>query len=1551
MNPKNLIEVLKNLKDERKKGITFIGGGKDDFLSYHELYKEALKFIHILRTKGMVPNDELVFQVDDNKSFLIAFWGCILGGIIPVPVKVGANDEERIKLIKIWNTLRNPYLLTKKSVMEKMEKFGKENGKEKLISSMKKNTLFLSECNGDKQGEIFDYYDMKIGFIQFSSGSTGDPKGAVLLHKNLITNIKGIAKGVGIRPHDKQLSWMPLTHDMGLIMLHLTATLAGIQQYIIKTSTFVRRPILWLEKANEYRATLLSSPNFGYKYFMKYFKSKRAKNWDLSCVRLIYNGAEPISAKLCHKFIDKMKKYGLKKKTMFPAYGLAEACVVVSLTEPNNELITYNLNRNKLGVGDKIQEVSDNDPRLMSFVDVGKSIEGTELRIVDDENEVLPEDIVGHIQIRGGNVMWGYYRNKEATSRVFSHDQWLYTGDLGFVRNESLCITGREKDVIFVNGQNYYAHDIERVAQGVPEIELGNIAVSGAYNKDKEEEDIIVFIKYKRKLSEFIELKTKLRKHINLHTGLKIKEIIPARIMPKTTSGKVQRFKLKNEYLDGKYDDIIKEMHEMVDAKIRDKDYKGPQNYTEKVILHIWQDLLQKDKIYMDDNFFELGGDSLNILYMASEIHKYFDVDIPIGDLFELNTIKKIEKYIEESHKKEFREIPVYEERDYYPMSDAQKRMFILNKFDTSKVAYNNPFILLVKGKMNKRKLYKTLHTIVNRHEALRTGFEFLDGKFYQKVYDDIYINIMSKKVDLLPVEMIAEDFIKPFDLEKPPLFRVEILEYHDNRSLLLFDMHHIITDGASIRLFIKELNELYLGKKLPKMRIQYKDFTIWQRNFFETEEYKKQESYWLSQFQGELPVLNMPTDKQRPPEQTFEGYRIREYLDEEFTKNLRDFSEKNGVTLYMLMFAAYKVLLNKYTSQDDIIVGTPTSGRSHSDLQDMMGVFVNTLAIRSNPGEEKSFLNYLEEIKSLTLEGSKNSDYPFERLVEKVSVERNVSRNPIFDTLFAMSKDIVGNIEIKGLEFENYEFEKWISLFDFSMEIIEDNQKLKLHLDYAKSLFEESTMKRFVRHYVNLLKNIMQNPQSKIKNLEIMDEKERKRILYDFNDTTKDYPKDKTVHEIFEKQVGKNPDKVAVVFENSEMTYDELNKKANRLAWTLHKKGVKPDDIIGIMIERSLEMVVGILAILKSGGAYLPIDPEYPEDRIEYMLEDSESKLLLTKSDVMDKASNFSGEIVMLDDQKSYADREDNLEKKNKPTDLIYVIYTSGSTGRPKGVMVEHQSVINVLEFLENKYPLKENGSYLLKTNFVFDVSVSEIFGWFFGKGKLVILKPGYEKDPIKILKVIQNKKVTHINFTPSMLNAFLLSLNNDEKIEVGNLKYVFSAGEAITKDLIENFYTKIDGVNLENLYGPTETTMYVTSYSTNRSRPENVFIGKPISNVKSYIIDEDGRPMALGIPGELCFSGECLARKYNKKDELTEEKFFINKYINNERMYRTGDLALITENGNIEYLGRMDNQVKVRGYRIELDEINSWLLRIEDIKESVVIVYEENGNKVLAA
>lgn len=1542
MQSNTLSEILMNRKVLSDKGITFIEGtGHEEFLSYSELYEAARRGLWCLQRKGLKPGNELVFQIEDYKIFLVTFWSCILGGIIPVPLTVGQNDEHRQKLFNVWPVLNDPWLIASASNVEKLGAFAKQKGFDVLYAQMSANAIDESSMlSSREQGVVFTAKESDIAFIQFSSGSTGSPKGVVLTHKNLITNTSAISHAAGYTADDSMISWMPLTHDMGLIGFHLNPLADGMQQYLIPTPAFIRRPALWMDKASEHKVSILCSPNFGYKYLLKHVEGDVRYNWDLSNVRIIYNGAEPISEKLCYEFLHKMADHGLKRHAMCPVYGLAEATLAVSISGLQDEVISLAVDRNKLNVGDKIS-VRAAGENTVSFVNVGRAVNNCAIRISNQQGKPVKDGVVGNVHIKGEAVTSGYYNNTVETSKAISEEGWLNTGDLGFISNEALYITGRAKDVIFVNGQNFYSHDLERVAEEVEGVELNKIVITGYFNAGENKDQTIAFVFHRGELASFVVLADALKAHINSKIGFQPDTVIPVKDIPKTTSGKLQRFKLVERYINGDFKETEQQLNLLMKESKAAVNVAMPSNETEEALLQIWKQLLRTDDIGVDQRFLEAGGSSLKAAEMSMQILKNFNVELPVELLFEKGTIAEIAAAILHAESRNYEPIPQASARAYYPASSAQKRLYYFWELDKASTAYNVPVAFSINGAINHKRLEDCLKQLIARHDSLRISFH-TNGEPVFQVHETVDFNVNIIECGENNLHDALKSAVQPFDLSQAPLFRVNVLNIQGGGQGLFIDFHHIISDGVSVYYFLDELTALYNGTEIQLLPVQYKDFACWEKEKACSAKIALQEKYWLEQLKGELPVLEMPLDFQRPVIFDATGEKLSFYLSKDATAQLKQLAAANRCTLHVLLFTAYNILLSKYTGQEDLVVGIPVAGRTHPDVQRMQGMFVNNLAIRSHVSGNDSFEDFLKTESARIKEALNNQDYPFYNLTRNLGAKRDVSRNPVFDTMFIYQNMGFPVTKTNDFNLSTHFFDPGFSKFDVSMEVFDHEDTLQYNIEYATSLFRKDTIVRMASYFENLVSGIIQDPRTRLANLSIISQAESDEYVNGFNATAAEYPKNKTIHQLFEAQVARTPDKIAIEYNGDTLTYQQLNERADQLAALLRQKEIAPNIIVGILLNRSPELLISIMAVLKAGGCYLPMDTDLPAERIEYLLTNSHSKLLIVSDESaasLQHIHSSATKIINIDKLEYKPVKLSKPAYTSASSNLAYVIYTSGTTGRPKGVMIEHRSLVNYITWAAEHYIQNEEVAFPLFTSISFDLTVTSIFTPLLTGNRIIIYKD--DGNDLLIERLLNDNKADVIKLTPSHLKIIADSRLSGKAFTSKKKRFIVG-GEQLESWLAKSIHDKFNGnVEIYNEYGPTETTVgcMIHRFDANE-KLQNVPIGIPAANTQIYILDKYLKPVAAGVKGEMYISGDGVARGYLFNDELTRQKFLSNPFAQARKMYKTGDLARLLPNGIIEYIGRSDQQVKINGYRIELPEIEHHLMSHPAVHEALVVV-----------
>ncbi|MEG4215637.1 amino acid adenylation domain-containing protein [Microcoleus sp. Pol14C6] len=909
-----------------------------------------------------------------------------------------------------------------------------------------------------------------------------------------------------------------------------------------------------------------------------------------------------------------------------------------------------------------------------------------------------------------------------------------------------------------------------------------------------------------------------------------------------------------------------------------------------------------------------------------------------------------------------------------FPTSFAQQRLWFIDQFEPGNPFYNLPAAVLLKGRLNVVVLERSFKEIVRRHEGLRTTFATVDGQPVQVVRQQFNFGLQVLDLQKLPeiqreVEvkrLAAAEASKPFDITKGPLLRSSLLQLDAEEYVLLLTLHHIIFDGWSIGVFLQELAALYeafsIGKPspLPELSIQYADFAIWQREWLAGEHLQTQINYWKKQLSGAPPLLELPTDRPRPPVQTYRGGKESFLIPKTLTEALKKLRRQENVTLFMMLLAAFKTLLYRYTGQADIPVGSPIANRNRAEIQGLIGFFVNTLVLRTDLSGAPTFRQLLDRIREMSLEAYAHQDLPFEKLVEELQPDRNLSYNPLFQVAFVLQTAPVAAESIGGLNLTLLDVENHTAKVDLTLHLEEKQEEISGQFEYSTDLFDAATINRMAGHLIALLEGIAANPARRIEELPLLGEKERHQLLVEWNDTRADYSSDRCIHQLFAAQVERTADAIAVVFEEQKLTYRELNERANQLAHYLQKLGVKPEVLVGICVERSLDTIVGILGTLKAGGAYVPLDPANPRDRLAFILEDAQVNVLLTEEKLLQTLPKSSAKIVCLDAERSAFSQhsKENPASATTAENLAYIIYTSGSTGIPKGVLVPHSNVVRLFAATHSRYNFNEQDVWTLFHSYAFDFSVWEIWGALLYGGRLAIVPYSVSRSPQDFYSLLCKEKVTVLNQTPS---AFYQLIKTEESVGIGedlSLRLVIFGGEALDLQSLKPWFDRHGDRHpqLVNMYGITETTVHVTyrpltaaDLSKNAS-----LIGRSIPDLQVYLLDRNCQPVPIGIPGEIYVGGAGVARGYLNQPELTADRFIPNPFNDSlkAQLYKSGDLARYLPNGDIEYLGRIDHQVKVRGFRIELGEIEAALGQHPDVAQAVVVVREDVlGDKRLVA
>ncbi|MFC1718135.1 amino acid adenylation domain-containing protein, partial [Candidatus Poribacteria bacterium] len=919
-----------------------------------------------------------------------------------------------------------------------------------------------------------------------------------------------------------------------------------------------------------------------------------------------------------------------------------------------------------------------------------------------------------------------------------------------------------------------------------------------------------------------------------------------------------------------------------------------------------------------------------------------------------LEFLRRAELYIRPT----LRSIPPAPRDERLPLSFAQQRLWFLDQLAPGVPIYNISKAMRLIGGLNVTALEQTINEIVRRHEALRTRFPSVDGQPVQAIVQDVHIPLQI--LDLQKFQrpdresevhrILSEMARHNFDLSQGPLLMTRLLRLSEDEHIFALVIHHIVSDGWSSNLISRELSALYQAfssgeqSPLPELPIQYADFAIWQSKWLQGGELNRQLSYWKKQLEGAPSTLELPTDRPRPAVQTFRGASLQLTLSEHICQSLRELGNRENATLFMTLLAALKTLFFRYTGQDDIVVGSVIANRNRVEIEELIGFFVNTLVLRTDVSGDPNFLELLRRVREVCLEAYAHQDMPFEKLVAELRPDRNLSRNPMFQVMMApQSRVKSGNMELHGLSVEPVAVSDAVAKFDLAVFTSETAQSLKITFEYNTDLFDHSTISRMSEHLQTLLEAIIAHPERRLSELPLLSDSERQQLLVEWNDTQTSYPESLCAHELFEVQAKRKPDAIALVLGGKQLTYRELNHRANQLAHLLQTLGVGPEVIVAVLVDRSLDMVVGILSVLKAGGAYVPIDPTYPEERVAFILRDSEASVLLTQEKLLAGLSDQGVDAICLDrDWRTISQKsQENPISRARIDNLAYAIYTSGSTGRPKGVLIPHRGLLNLIFWHQRVFEVTASDQATQLAGTAFDASVWEIWPYLTTGAMLHLIEPDFLRSPEQLRDWLVSEGIT-IGFLPTPLAESMLDLTWPENTA---LRIMLTGGDKLHKYPPSSLPFK-----LVNNYGPTENTVVTTSGTVAPGGQDGIPppIGYPIDNIQVYVLDKYLQPVAVGIPGELHISGSGIARGYLNRPELTAEKFIPHPFSNDPeaRLYKTGDLVRYLPDGDLEFLGRLDYQVKIRGFRIELGEIEAILSQHPGVQETVTVVRERSSN-----
>nr|WP_282707237.1 non-ribosomal peptide synthetase [Pseudomonas syringae] len=1468
-------------------------------MSYQQLNSRANQLAHKLREQGVGPDVRVGLAAERSLDMIVGMLAILKAGGAYVPLD---PDYPQDRLSFLMHDSGIELLLTQAHLL----------GQLPIPAHVQKLDLADALDGYSTENPVNQTTPDNLAYVIYTSGSTGKPKGTLLAHHNLMRLFAATDDWFTFSEKDVWTLFHSFAFDFSVWEI-FGALLHGGRLVIVPREV-TRSPEDFHALLVEQQVTVLNQTPSAFKQLMRVACDS---SLPLSLQKVIFGGEALDVASLKPWF----ERFGDQAPQLINMYGITETTVHVSYRP--------------ITLADTQNPASP----------IGEAIPDLSWYVLDADFNPVALGCSGELHIGHAGLARGYHHRAALTAESFVPDPFsndggrLYrTGDLARYRAAgTIEYAGRIDHQVKIRGFRIELGEIEARLHALPAVrEVSVLALEGqlaAYLVPTEPDQDQPTLRE--------TLKSQLRAHL-------LDYMVPTHFivldsMPLTANGKLDRKALPAP-----------------DASQLQATYSAPQGELEQQLAAIWADVLKLERVGRSDNFFELGGHSLLATQVISRIRQQLDVELSLRDLFEARDLAAFALAAGAGQGNDAPRFIKADRTQPLGLSYAQQRQWFLWQLDPQNTAYIIPAALRLRGSLDIAALEHSFSALIARHETLRTTFRQQGEQALQIIHPPraLILSVESLPSGQTLEACVQQEMQRPFDLEQGPLLRVRLLNLNTDEHVLILTQHHIVSDGWSMPIMVDELVRLYEGYSqgrevsLTALDLQYADYALWQRTWMEAGEQARQLDYWKQQLGDQQPILELPADYPRPVVQSHAGARLAVELEPALIDGLKQVARQQGVTLFMLLLASFQSLLHRHSGQSDIRVGVPIANRNRAETEGLIGFFVNTQVLRAEFDVHTTFNELLQQVKYTALQAQAHQELPFEQLVEALQPQRSLSHSPLFQVMFNHQSQASADVRaLPGLQVEALLPDSYPAQFDLTLNTAEHDGGLSAGLTYATALFDPSTIERMAGHWLALLQAICANAAQRIAEVPMLDVAERQQILHDWNATAADFPNEACLHSLIEAQVRATPDAPALVFATEQLSYVQLNARANQLAHRLRESGVGPDVLVGICVERSLELVIGLLAIIKAGGAYVPLDPDYPEDRLAYMMQDSGIGLLLTQTALLARLP-VQVQSLCLDQDGDWLEGYSTANPVNlsHPLNLAYVIYTSGSTGKPKGAGNSHRALVNRLHWMQKAYKIDGSDTVLQKTPFSFDVSVWEFFWPLMTGARLAVALPGDHRDPERLVQTIREHQVTTLHFVPSMLQAFM---THPQVESCDTLRRVVCSGEALPAELAAQVIKRLPQAGLYNLYGPTEAAIDVTHWTCSADDILSVPIGQPIDNLKTHILDDGLLPAAQGVAAELYLGGVGLARGYHNRAALTAERFVPDPFDEQGggRLYRTGDLARYRDAGVIDYAGRIDHQVKIRGLRIELGEIEASLLEHDSVHEAVVIDVEGPSGKQLAA
>ncbi len=1588
MHSSNLVELLRYraISQPDRTAYTFLldGEASEVSVTFGELDLRARAIGAWLQSTG-APGQRVLLLYPPGIEYIAAFFGCLYAGAVAIPAYPPRLNQKLFRIQTILEDANVGVILTSASILPRTESLFAHTPHLKTLRWVDTESI-ASSLSAKWRDPLLDRDS--LAFLQYTSGSTAEPKGVMVSHGNLLYSEQMIQTAFEQNEDSVIVGWLPLYHDMGLIGNVLQPLYIGGRCILMSPAAFLQRPFRWLQAISNYKATTSGGPNFAYDLCVQRTSPAERSTLDLSSWSVAFNGAEPVRAESMERFAEAFASCGFRPESFYPCYGLAEATLIVSGKQQATVPTIKTVSASALEQHRVIDDVTDAQEKRR-LVGCGDTL--LEQKIIIADPQTLTECATGHvgeIWVSGPNVTQGYWNKSDETERTFGarletgEGPFLRTGDLGFLKDGELFVTGRLKDLIVIRGRNHYPQDIELTVERTHHALRAGCGAAFSIEDNGEEHLVVVQELDHRQSPDLDGIVESIRQSLIEEYEVQARAILlvkPGNV-PKTSSGKIRRAACRAAFQEGSLD-VVAEWRAATDVK---REILGEAPATEFSTVEAVEAWLvnrlagmlgiNPTEIDVEQPISRYGIDSLMALELVHNIQSALGVVLPVTTFLQSSTIAQLATESFELLRASSPAAPALpgatpEASAEYPLSPGQQSLWFMHRLAPESDAYNLAFAAHLHSLSDLDALHRAFQALVQRHPSLRTTFTALQGEPVQQVSNDVNVFFQQEDASRWTEKdlhaRMAEEARRPFNLSDGPLMRVNIFTRSHSEQIVLLTLHHIIADFWSLAVLINELGILYEAEhagtalKLAPLPLQYTGYVRWQANMLAGPEGEKLWAYWQERLSGELPVLNLPTDRPRPPVQTYRGASYPFRLNAETNRKLKALGREHGATLYMTLLAAFQVLLHRYTAQEDILIGSPTAGRNWMELGGLVGYFVNPIALRADMSGDPSFEDFLDHTRQNVLADFEHQSYPFAELVKRLQPDRDPSRASLFQVMFALQKahllDAEGlssfalgetgvKLKVGGLDLESIALQQQVALFDLVLLMTEVDYELAGSLQYNVDLFDHSTIARLAGHFRTLLAELVDHPEKRISDFQILTESEG--LKFDkWNETESVYSRERLVHQLFETQAARTPAALAVAFGSEEWSYRQLNERANQVAHYLHGLNVGPGMLVGVLMERSPLMIAALLGVLKAGAAYVPLDRAYPEQRLAFMLEDANSPVLLTQRGLTADLSLDGTKIVSLDSHWQVISREsvENPDAGITADNYAYVIYTSGSTGQPKGVQIQHGALLNLISWHQRTYAVSSSDRATQLAGVGFDASVWELWPYLSAGASVHIPDDETRAEPAKLRDWLIAEDVT-ITFLPTPLAESILTLEWPSQL---SLQTLLTGG-----DRLRCYPAPSLSFKLVNHYGPTEYTVVACSDPVlpAKQRSETMPpIGRPVDNTHIYLLDAQLRRVPISVYGELHIGGNGLATGYLNRPDLTAERFIPNPFSTEAgaRLYRTGDLARWLPNGQIEFFGRLDHQVKVRGFRIELGEIEAVLTTHPAIREAIVMTREDEGDE----